>query len=464
MILQSLTLSNFRRFPSLRMAFHPQMTVIVAKNGLGKTSVLDGVAIALGPFVGAFDFGRAPQIDRHDARFRRRKDGPEVIPQYPVEVTATFSDPALTVMRALTGPKSKTTVKDAQALAALGEALQQQVRAGADVVLPLIAGYGTARLWKTQKTPDRKRVVSEDRTVGYEDCFSSSSNYAQCQAWMTRATMAMQQERVTGQQERAVGQQPGDGTVWADRLAAVEEAVDAVLAQEGWSRFQYSFSYEELVMFSPATGVMPVTLLSDGVRAMVALVADIAFRCVRLNGFLGRRAVTETPGIVLIDEVDLHLHPAWQQQVLSALRRAFPRLQFIVSTHSPQVLSSVQADCIRLLTEDFDSDSGDWVSTVRQGFAQTLGVASSDILTAIMGVDPIPPVPEAQDVARYAALIQQDQHDGEEGRGLRARLIGHFGETHPVMQDCDRWIRLQTFKNRRTLKGPGQPQTPEGAD
>ncbi|GAB3124133.1 AAA family ATPase [Novispirillum itersonii] len=447
MILASLTLSNFRRFPSLRMEFHPQMTVIVAKNGLGKTSVLDGVAIALGPFVGAFDFGRAPQIDRHDARFRRRKDGPEVMPQYPVEVTASFSDPALTVTRALTGPKSRTTVKEAQALAALGEDLQQQVRAGSDVVLPLVAGYGTARLWKTQKAPDRKRLVSEDRTVGYEDCFSSTSNYAQCQAWMTRATMAMQQERMTG-----------DGAVWADRLAAVEDAVDAVLAQEGWSRFHYSFSYEELVMFSPATGTMPVTLLSDGVRAMVALVADIAFRCVRLNGFLGRRAVTETPGIVLIDEVDLHLHPAWQQQVLSALRRAFPRIQFIVSTHSPQVLSSVQADCIRLLTEEYDSDSGDWSSTVRQGFAQTLGVASSDILTAIMGVDPIPPVPEAEDVARYAALIRQDLHRGEEGRDLRARLIGHFGENHPVVQDCDRWIRLQTFKNRRPAQGP------EGAD
>lgn len=456
MILHSLTLSNFRRFPSLRMDFHPQMTVIVARNGLGKTSVLEGVAIALGPFVGAFDFGRAPQIDRQDARFRRRKDGPEVIPQYPVEVSATFDDPALTVTRALTGPKSKTTVKDAQALAALGEALQLQVRAGADVVLPLIAGYGTARLWKTQKTPDRKRVVSEDRTVGYEDCFSSSSNYAQCQAWMTRATMAMQQERMAGQQ----GQITGEGAVWADRLAAVEDAVDAVLAQEGWSRFHYSFSYEELVMFSPATGVMPVTLLSDGVRAMVALVADIAFRCVRLNGFLGRRAVTETPGIVLIDEVDLHLHPAWQQQVLSALRRAFPRIQFIVSTHSPQVLSSVQADCIRLLTEDFDSDSGDWVSTVRQGFAQTLGVASSDILTAIMGVDPIPPVPQAQDVARYAALIRQDLHGGEEGRSLRASLIGHFGEGHPVMQDCDRWIRLQAFKNRRPLTEPERPEEP----
>ena len=70
---------------------------------------------------------------------------------------------------------------------------------------------------------------------------------------------------------------------------------------------------------------------------------------VRLNPDLGINAVLKTPGIVLIDEVDMHLHPSWQQTVLYDLRKAFPLVQFIVTTHSPQVLTTVPPQSIRAL-------------------------------------------------------------------------------------------------------------------
>jgi predicted ATP-binding protein involved in virulence len=79
------------------------------------------------------------------------------------------------------------------------------------------------------------------------------------------------------------------------------------------------------------------------------MVADLAHRCVRLNPHFGAEAAVRSPGLVLIDEVDMHLHPAWQQSVLAALRRAFKNMQFIVTTHSPQVISTVPARCIRIL-------------------------------------------------------------------------------------------------------------------
>ena len=82
------------------------------------------------------------------------------------------------------------------------------------------------------------------------------------------------------------------------------------------------------------------------------MAADLAYRMVRLNPDLGAMAALETPGIVLIDEVDMHLHPSWQQAVVYDVRKAFPNVQFIVTTHSPQVLSTVPAEAIRILRWD----------------------------------------------------------------------------------------------------------------
>ena len=91
---------------------------------------------------------------------------------------------------------------------------------------------------------------------------------------------------------------------------------------------------------------MVVDDLSDGFRSILSMVADLAYRMVRLNPQLGAQAVVATPGVVLIDEIDMHLHPLWQQTVLLDMQRAFPKVQFIVTTHSPQVLSSVPAESV----------------------------------------------------------------------------------------------------------------------
>ena len=95
----------------------------------------------------------------------------------------------------------------------------------------------------------------------------------------------------------------------------------------------------------------PWSELSDGYHAFIALVADIARRAVMLNEFDGADAPARVEGVVLIDELDLHLHPRWQRVALPSLRKAFPRLQLIVTTHSPQVLSSAENRQVRRLVE-----------------------------------------------------------------------------------------------------------------
>lgn len=94
---------------------------------------------------------------------------------------------------------------------------------------------------------------------------------------------------------------------------------------------------------------IPVSQLSDGYKCTISLIADIAYRMAILNPQLLDRVLVETNGIVMIDEVDLYLHPTWQKRILKDLMEIFPKVQFIVSTHAPEVINSVKRDSILIL-------------------------------------------------------------------------------------------------------------------
>jgi predicted ATP-binding protein involved in virulence len=224
--------------------------------------------------------------------------------------------------------------------------------------------------------------------------------------------------------------------------------VNAVLAsQTGWRDLAYSSEFSDLVLEHPIHGTLKVSQLSDGIRSIVALAADIAYRCVKLNPHMGIRAPLESYGVVLIDEVDMHLHPAWQQTVIPDLLGAFPLLQFIMTTHSPQTISSVPAHCIRVLQTITDGNGQQVsISNVDQ---QTQGVASSQVLTYVMEIDPTPDNEPSRKLSEYKSLIEQNVHESQPGVLLREYLNTHFGNQHPEMLDCDRLIRLEAFKRKQ---------------
>lgn len=436
MYLTQLRLENYRRFAALEIDFHPKVTVIAARNGQGKTSILEAVATALGPFVGAFDLGKSKQIERIDARYATLGEGFENEQQYPVVIKAEAATPLkIQWQRALNGPKSRTTVKEAEPLANWGKQLQTDLRKDAKVVLPVVRYYSSKRLWVSPKGASGRPVLTESRTAGYEDGLTTYSTYTQLQEWMRKATFAVLQH----------GKQAGyEHSNLAARLAGIREAVNAVLSEEGWNDFHYSLTFDELAMSHPDHGALPLTLLSDGVRAMISLVADLALRCARLNGELGENAPQQTPGVVLIDELDLHLHPAWQQRVIASLRKAFPKIQFILSTHSPQVLSTVERKNIRVIFQD---QHGDWHAIAPS--TEVKGVESALALNEIMGVNPVPPVPEAQWIADYTARIENGTYEDQAGKELREKLMALYGPQHPIILDAERLIRFQAFKLRK---------------
>ncbi|PFG08821.1 MULTISPECIES: AAA family ATPase [unclassified Marinobacter] len=440
MNLETLKVTNFRRFEHLEVSFHPELTILAARNGQGKTSILDAAAIALGTFVGAFDLGTAKHIAQADARYQRLPGHSDSEQVFPVRLEATLKSMDKPVIRELLGAKGRTTIKHASALTGLGKILMKQVQALESVPLPLLAYYGSGRLWNAHKNMSRKSVLSESRTLGYEDCFSSASSFTQVQQWMTKATFAALQ-----QQSMEVYQ----GHKIADQIKGIQNTVDTVLSSDGWSGFHYSVQHEELAMTHEELGVLPVSMLSDGVRAMVSLVADMAWRCAKLNPQMGADASKKTAGIAFIDEVDMHLHPKWQQTVIGSLRSAFPNVQFIVTTHSPQVLSTVKSESIRLVRSELDRETGKFISQAVIPTMQSRGVASNDVMAELQGTDAVPNVEEAKWLQDYKALVTSNQLTPEQAnrkQALMTNIIAHFGDDHPEWLECQRIERLQAMK------------------
>ena len=207
----------------------------------------------------------------------------------------------------------------------------------------------------------------------------------------------------------------------------------------GWHSLEYSASHQQqLVMHHPEQVVLPVDMLSDGLRNTIAMVADLAFRACKLNPHLEARAPLETPGIALIDEVDMFLHPYWQQSIIGSLRAAFPAMQFIVTTHSPQVLSTVRRENIRVIGKDAQG-----LLIASQPLAMTYGEPSNSVLHSVMQVDPQPPVDEKRDLLQLTEWVDKGRYDEQRTIDLMRQLTQALGEQHPQLQRLQRSIKRQ---------------------
>lgn len=437
-----LDLQSYRRFEQFSLELDPQLTVIVARNGQGKTTVLEAMVAALGPFVGAFDEGRGHHLLQSDVhRKTTAEQWPGNEPQYPVVVSAELSrdgEENISWQRRLnSGKKSaKTTVKEAAPLSRWGKVLQQEVRDGLPIDLPVVAYYSSNRLWLSDvnRRSRTSGILTKSRTAAYGDALSTSvASFAQLEEWMKATYLASLQEN-----------QRDDGSNrFAEMLVGVSDGVDAVMKEEGWADFKYNFALDQLSMDHPDHGALPISMLSDGVRAVIALVADLALRCVRLNPHLGWDASRKTRGVVLIDEVDLHLHPAWQQRVVQNLRNVFPSVQFILTTHSPQVISTVNRHQIRVVQRDNDD--------LWRAYApdeQVKGLESSVALLEIMGVSPVPEIPESKMITDYLHLVELGKKQSSEGQMLRDRLEEIYGSSHRILIEADRLERFLEVKSQ----------------
>jgi len=413
--MDALRMINFRCFNQFDVDFHPECTVLVAKNGGGKSAVLDALAVALGPFVGGFDEGKDRHFDVTDVRLIQNpaRQIKEMEPQYPVAIEATGQIDGRVVQwrRELAAAKSHTTFAEATDLRDCAKELQTLVRRQVDVTLPHVSYYGTGRLWRQMRLTKAKKEESTSRTRGYTDALEPSSNYRMFEDWFRNLHQAEYESK----------DQPAKLEEIRGYLTGIRNAVNTALRPAGWDNIRYGAAEGGVMASHERHGDLPVDSLSDGIRNMIGMVADIAYRIVRLNPHLRAAGPQETPGIVLIDEVDMHLHPEWQQVVMKSLRDAFPRIQFIVTTHSPQVLTTVHRDMVRLL----EGETGETRAAVPLDDA--FGRESRIALEDVMSVKSRPPVEASQVLEEYRDVIERGEIDSPKALELRQRVEQFYG-------------------------------------
>ncbi len=343
MKIHRIKLTNFHGFEDREFSFGSRFNLIIGDNATGKTTLLDALSVGLGSLFLGFPEPASPRnFTSDEVRLATYHHGDSwtVEPQYPTEIDCSGevdSRPG-TWRRALTGKDGRTTRQDADWIRDEASRLSEAVKQGQPVILPVISYYGTGRLWvqlRQTKTKAHKvdTIKPDSRFVGYLDCLNPASDVKRLLEWFKTQEMSALQRSTTNL------------TLEAARRAILSCVPGATHAGFDVSRDQMTIRFAERSL--------PFLFLSDGYRNMVAMAADIAIRCATLNPHLREKSSEETPGVVLIDEIDLHLHPRWQRRVIDDLLRTFPKIQFFGTTHSPFVIQSLPPiDGVQLLNLD----------------------------------------------------------------------------------------------------------------
>jgi len=420
MRIDRLYIENFKKYTRQELQLHPQFTLLVGENGAGKTSLLDALAVAAAiwlvdaPDVLLANSGRTIS-PATEIRLRSEFKGDRIqfLEERPVIVRATgrISDVEdVTWTRQIRPNGIRTSNADAKtALNIIANVYRRDGR-GEDVLCPVLAYYGAGRGWlaSNARVPKKKNGDSPRRWSAFYDCFSERIRFSELSKWFSRETVergnrgGQSRPGFTAVKQAILSCVPGSNDVWFD--ADLDQIV---------------LSIQDLPC--------PLNTLSAGQKMMLALVADIAIKAVTQNAFLLSpdeigtgpipAVLAQTPGIVLIDELDVHLHPRWQRRVASDLKAIFPSIQFVCTSHSPQVIGELQPDEIRLL-------DGEYIGNPAYSF----GIDSSRILEELMSTNRRDPSVDT-DLATLAETI--DREDFTEAKRLLEKLVATFGSDDP---------------------------------
>ena len=434
MYVSKIRMQNFRCYTDFTMHFSPGVTVIVAENGKGKTAILDGLAINMAPYLAAFPGIKGRNFQPNDVRMvmdipsgkeelkiQRMKYLLPVVLE--TEVKADDGK-AYSWKRELKTVKGKTSSASAKFVSDYGKRIADALNqpGDQDIILPVIGYYGTSRMWNDSSLLKRKNV-DLSRSSGYTECLEPSGSYNTFAQWFRYATeSALEYDRIIAEKNLKTK------NPYRELLNAIKKAIVTCISSMGWTDLKYSFAAQNLLICHPKMGELPLEAMSDGARSVISMAADIAYRMARLNPDMGEDVTLKTSGVILIDEVDMHLHPSWQQTVVNDFVRAFPKVQFIVTTHSPQVLTSVPAESIRIL--HWDDDMVD--------------------IEDIQHVETRPgSLPIVKTLQRYLQLVSEDKWDSKEALELRKTLDEWSQGREPALLRADMDIRVRNYRRKK---------------
>lgn len=471
MRLKTVTLNNFRGFTSLTLDLHPRLTVLVGDNGAGKTAVLDGIASGLTPVLTHLSSANQRLVGRgiKDVDFRLESSvGPKDKIQWS---TADFAQIMLTSMDGLRWDYwrpsgTRKGVKPSETWGETGlkewvDSITRSYNSDLPLLTPVFAYYGANR---GIEIPERLRSVKHNYahpTAALVDCFNAHSDFREMLAWfdLEESSELRDNKNVSGENYSPFSS-----------LEAVRTTVLSVLGK-AYRNPQFNTRHKFVLERVSDGAEMQVNQLSQGYQSMLALAMDFARRLAIANRYYDdwnddistalirdnaklfgdgdpawetgpclAQPFLSAPAIMLIDEIDLHLHPAWQQRVLGDLMRAFPLTQFIVTTHSPQVLSTVPSDSIRILCD----------GKVMSAPLGTEGAEPGRLLKTAFGLESERPLDNkaTQELLKYLELVDEDKWGTRQAQELRELLDRRYQGNEPALLKADLLIA-----NRKWEKG-----------
>jgi len=355
MRIEKVTVENFKLFEDSSFSFHPSFNLIVGENGSGKTSLLNLLAICMSAwredighpfdvitpdedFLNPNNIRGLRKVTRDDLHCNLREESGEIreeLSNY-LRIESEWNGIPLP-----SGEYANSRWSGFYATGSLhpgkkgkigfdGSTFSDLAQQNLDFFMPLLAFYSCNRLWSPSNddyAESRLRQSMEatfHRHSGYFDWDRPYADEQELRKWLLKLDIIAYQEK-----QVPLG------------LRVLQTALEGCLDKFGQLRFMAKEG--QLAIFFSDGRRLLFKQLSDGQRTLFAMIGDMVRRAVLLNPQLGDKVLEETPGVVLIDELDLHLHPKWQRRIIEDLRRTFPKIQFICTTHSPFLIQSLRS-------------------------------------------------------------------------------------------------------------------------
>ena len=428
MEITSLKLANIRSIETAEFRFQPGFNLIVGVNGVGKSTVLDALRICLSRILPSTTESRAKPLsfDKSDIR--------SDFPFLDAELSLTIGVDKLRFTR-LQWRETFAADDDENLKELRREILEsKQLRDRArNLLRELEASHGVYDSDSFVPSKARFTVAAHIAEVAPNCVFFSTNRSVTSPPHTTKSRTA---------KSRTVG---GKSAAYAEALVPrpmyVAQFADWMRVQEALAKEQSAAKRHLQVLRSAVDRFLPtyenlrptdeepsrllidqdgialdVGQLSDGERGVLALVFDLARRLSQANPSLND-PLSEGHAVVLIDEIDLHLHPKWQRQIVHNLTKAFPHCQFIATTHSPQIIGEVPHERIQIISD------GEVYSP-----NHSFGVDSSRVLEEIMDADP-----RATEVKELLSKVSQaiGKEQFDRAQRLIDQLVVRLGEEDP---------------------------------
>ena len=421
MKVQQLKINSFRGIRNLTLDFDlNEPTVFIGINGVGKSSILDCLAILLSWFTARVQNpqGSGSYFSDSDINNQNKETHNQITVRTPDLQDLQDIEWSLTKVKK---GHTKNTSSDLSSLRKLVEEIHKQLHLNPQSSLPLAVYYPTNRAVLDVHLRIKQKHLF-DPINAYDSALTKGKIDFRCFFEWFRNREDLENEKYRYQKEERDKQ-----------LEAVRKAVYQML--KGFSNLRVERSPLRMTLEKEGQKLI-VNQLSDGEKCLLAMVGDLARRLAIANP--SYQDALQGEAIVLIDEIELHLHPSWQRDIISALKRTFSNCQFIITTHSPQVLSHIQPENIYILES---TDEG----IIARKPERSFGRDSNSILEDIMGVSERPQEIK-EDILKLFQMI--DEGNLNKAQQLRQEIANKIGSDEPELIKAATSIRRREILNR----------------